>query len=843
MGTGPQDQSPAMLSLRMPSRARSSYIATVVAIFLVLAVMATLAAAIWIARTQAVEEWQQQIDNVSLVLAEQTAQEVKSAVLVLDSVAESMVGNDIFTEEQLRAQMGSAAWFASLRDKIQGLPQVDVATIVAANGDIINLTRAHPAPSPPINLADREYFQAHVQQPDLGVYISAPVRNRSNGQWTFYLSRRLNGPRGEFLGLVMVGFSSTFLSDFYQKINLGDGATVALYRRDAMLMARWPHDDARMGRVAATPPWPQAPAAQASLLDNGDVDGGASPLPRLAASRVIDKSLIITLSVTDKLYLAQWRRSSAALALAGAISVAAIVAAFLVLIRSLKRRERDMEEMRTLQASAEAANRAKSAFLTMMSHEIRTPLTAIIGFADMLQQGGTAAAREDAAAVISRNGHQLLDIINDILDLAKIEAGRLPLETLPYSPLDVARGVTATMGAQAQAKGISFTLHADGPMPGAVLGDPTRLRQILFNLCGNAVKFTEHGGVQLALAYDGAAGRLRCTVTDTGIGIDAAQRARLFQPFSQADAAVARKYGGTGLGLHLVQQLAQRMDGVVSVSSEAGWGAVFTVDIAAPAAPGAMLTPVAPVTAVATAAITAAPDAAPRRLRGTVLVAEDGADNRRLIGAYLTRLGLSWHAVENGALAVDAALAGRYDLVLMDIRMPVLDGVDAVQALRARGFTRPVIALTANVMADDLVRYAQAGFDRTIGKPIDFALFTATLAELMGEAQAEPDPLEARFDAELDAIRAAFTASLGPRLAELARLVAQADWGGAGDLAHQLKGAGGSFGYPGVSRCARLLESAAASQDGAAARAALAELLTLEELAGKIDGEIMRNRA
>ena len=219
---------------------RSSLIATLVAIFLVIAVIATLGAAIWIARTQAIEEWQQQIDNLSLVLAEQTAQEVRSAFVVLDSIADGMVGDDIFTEEQLRSRMSSAAWFASLRDKIQGLPQLDVATIAAANGDIVNLTRAHPAPAPPINLIDREYFQAHVQQPDLATYISAPVRNRSNGQWTFYLSRRLNGPNGEFLGLALVGFSSTVLSDFYQKINLGNGATVALYRQPQLIWLACP---------------------------------------------------------------------------------------------------------------------------------------------------------------------------------------------------------------------------------------------------------------------------------------------------------------------------------------------------------------------------------------------------------------------------------------------------------------------------------------------------------------------------------------------------------------------------------------------------------------------------
>ena len=830
---------------------RSSFTATIVAIFLVLAVIATFGAAIWIARNQAIEEWQQQIDNLSLVLAEQTGQEVRAAFLVLDSIAESMQGADIFTEEQMRAQMGSAAWFASLRDKIQGLPQVDVATITAANGDVINLSRGHPAPSPPINLFDRDYFQAFVQQPDLAINISAPVRNRSNGQWTFYLSRRLSGPKGEFLGLALVGFSSTTLADFYQKINLGDGATVALYRRDAMLMARWPQDEASMGRIVRS--GARARRGTPWLASSEADDAGHLRLPRLGASRLIDKfPLVIHVSVTDKLYLAQWRRFSAALALAGAISVAAIVAAFLVLIRSLKRREHDMEEMRGLKSVAEAANRAKSAFLAMMSHEIRTPLTAIIGFADMIDQhpkGKDSGARADAAAIISRNGHHLLDIINDILDISKIEAGRLQLEHLPFSPMEAADSVAALMAGQAAAKGIAFSLEAGSVMPSAVMGDPTRFRQILVNLCGNAVKFTEHGGVRVMLSFDAAGARLHCEVADTGIGIGAAEQARLFQPFTQADSAVARKYGGTGLGLHLVQQLVTGMGGAVAVSSTPGRGSVFRVEIAAPCAPGAAwLTPqdlaaALPATAPATLPSAAASPAAPASLHGHILVAEDGIDNRRLVGAFLDSLGLTHEAVENGRLAVELAASGRFDLILMDIRMPVLDGVEATEQLRSRGYMRPIVALTANLMEDDLARYAAAGIDRSIGKPIDFAALAAALAELLGQAAPSAPAAQAieLFDG-LDEIRAAFRASLAPRLGALAEHVAGGRWQDTGELAHQLRGAGGSFGYPGLSRCARVLETAAEQGDAVAAQAALQELLALEELSD-VSAAFMHDRA
>ncbi|WP_426113470.1 ATP-binding protein [Massilia sp. PWRC2] len=810
---------------------KSSRIATLAAIFLVLAVIATFGAAIWIARTQAVDEWQQQVDNLALVLSEQTAQEIKSAFIVLDSIAESMQGDDIFTDQQMRERMGSAAWHASLRDKISGLPQVDVATVAAANGDVVNLTRTYPPPQPAINLFDREYFQAHVQHPDLGMYISAPVRNRSNGQWTFYLSRRLSGPNGEFLGLALVGFSSTILADFYQKISLGEGATVALYRRDAMLMARWPHEDAGMGRIAGRMRGAGGGAWLANIDAVAKRAARAGALPRVGASRLIDKfPLLIHVSVTDQLYLAQWRRFSAALALAGTISVLAILAAFLVLILSLKRREHDMEEMRDLKAVAEAANRAKSAFLAMMSHEIRTPLTAIIGFADMLGRDGPAAQRRDSAAVIARNGHHLLTIINDILDISKIEAGRLQFEQLPFAPLEVANSVAAIMAGQAAGKGIDFRLEVTTPLPALVLGDPTRLRQILFNLCGNAVKFTEHGSVQLALAYDVASERLLCRVTDSGIGMSADQLALLFQPFTQADSAVARKYGGTGLGLYLVEQLALRMGGAVRVSSTPGRGSVFEVDMQAHCAPGAGW-----VEATASPPATAAATAAAPRLHGHLLLAEDSVDNRRLLGAFLDSLGLSHEAVDNGAHALELGSAKHFDLILMDIRMPVLDGLKATEALRARAVDTPIIALTANLMQEDLARYAAAGFDRSIGKPIDFAALGAAIASLLGQASpalpAAPAG-HAGMDAALAEIRADFTGSLPARLAQLAALLDTGALAEAAELAHQLRGAGGSFGYPALSRVARLVETAADAGDGAGATLALQQLMALPELAG-----------
>ncbi|MET0858470.1 MAG: ATP-binding protein [Telluria sp.] len=793
-----------------------------------LAVLAALAASIWFSRAQAVEEWRSHLDSLSLVLAEQASQEVSSAYLVLDSIAESVQASDVSNAADLRAKMASLAHFNSMRDKTRGLPQVDVATIVAANGDIINFTRSHPAPA--INLAERDYFQAHLKQPNVGVYISKPVRNKGNGQWTFYLSRRLNGPQGEFIGLALVGFSSTFLSDFYGRINLGNGATVSLYRRDFVLLARWPHTDSLMGK-------PNMGGSSYQVIEqmhkSHDVVETATPRPsaagervrRLGAVRLIGNyPLIINVTLTEALYLNQWRRFATALSLVGGFAALAMTAAFLFLIRSLKRRDRDMEQTRALKTVAEAASRAKSEFLAMMSHEIRTPLTAIIGFAEMMVKPQAAAASTNAGAVILRNGHHLLSIINDILDISKIEAGRLHIERLPFSPLELVQGVHSMMGAQAASKGIGFVVSVGYPFPSLVVGDPTRWKQILFNLCSNAIKFTELGLVELTLSYDRAGGTLACSVADTGIGISEAQRELLFQPFSQADSTVARKYGGTGLGLHLVSQLAAKMGGTVSVASELGHGARFEVVVDAPLA-------------AATTWLSEAPPlpTAPRlasalslRLRGHVLVAEDGPDNRLLIGAFLDGIGISYEVAEDGAQAAELALAGGFDLILMDMQMPVMDGIQATKLLRAAGFGRPIIALTANVMADDVERYIAAGCSDCVGKPIDFDALGQLLARLL-EQHGTPAASLLLIDGYA-AIRLKFEQSLTPRLAQLAQDVGACRWSEAADLAHQLKGSAGSFGYPGVTRAAGELEKAARGADSSAAGAALAHLLALDEL-------------
>ena len=808
----------------MPGKSRSSRLAIVVGAFLVCAIIVSACASVWVARRQAIEEWRAQLSNLSLILAEQTSQELTSAYLILDSIVESVQGADVGSDAQLRGRMAAPEIYAGMRDKKRAVPQIDVATIVAANGDVVNFTRSFPAP--PINLADRDYFQEHVKNPNLGVFISKPVRNKGNQQWTFYLSRRLNGAHGEFIGLALVGFSSGFLSNFYQKISLGEGASVTLYRRDFTVLARWPQLDALMGQVNRTG---SSYTVIEEMKKSNDVLVTSGPrfaqqgqeIYRMGAPRLIDKyPLIINITVTEDLFLSQWRQLAVVIAAITGCSVAAIVVAFLLLLKSLKRREADMAVTLRLKTEAEAASRAKSEFLAMMSHEIRTPLTSIIGFAELLDG--------EAGGIILRNGQHLLSIINDILDISKIEAGRLLLEQMAFSPLDIVAGVESMMRAQARSKGIAFEVDVAYPLPALVVADATRWKQILFNLCSNAIKFTELGTVRLSLRYDAAERQLVCVVADTGIGIAAQHMALLFQPFSQADSAIARKYGGTGLGLHLVRQLAEKMGGQVGASSVPGQGSRFEVGVAAHAGaePWLQRAPDAPAQA------RPAPPTLARRLRGRVLVAEDGPDNRKLIGAFLDKLGLRYELVGNGMEAVERALGGDFDLVLMDVQMPLLDGIGATRTLRAAGYGAPIIALTANVMAEDVQRYLESGCTRCVGKPIDFNFLVQCLAELLpGDAGGEwTAPSEAEALPGFGAIKRAFEDGLPGRLAQLQALAAGADWDALREQVHMLKGSAGSFGYPRVTELARALEQALERGDTAGVGALVRQLLALDEI-------------
>lgn len=391
--------------------------------------------------------------------------------------------------------------------------------------------------------------------------------------------------------------------------------------------------------------------------------------------------------------------------------------------------------------AAELANEAKSRFLANMSHEIRTPLTSILGYADeLLTDDLSEAETRQAVDMVARNGRHLLELVNDILDLSKIEADRLSVEIMDVSPATIASDVVSTLRGKADEKQLDLQVRFRGDIPETIQSDPTRLRQILTNLVGNAIKFTTEGSVQVWLSMSPRSvdvsrvetdensspetqSLLHFDVVDTGVGITPKQIEQLFQPFTQADSTTTRKFGGTGLGLTISRTLARLLGGDVTVQSVLNRGSTFTASVGTGPLDGVKLFAEDELKNNASQYGAAAPQT-DLRLDSRVLLAEDAPDNRLLVSRILERYGASVITAEDGRQAVDQALAAHaagtpFDVILMDMQMPILDGCGATRELRKAGYTRPIIALTANILQSDLQDCLDAGCDAHPPKPIN----------------------------------------------------------------------------------------------------------------------------
>jgi signal transduction histidine kinase/DNA-binding NarL/FixJ family response regulator len=490
--------------------------------------------------------------------------------------------------------------------------------------------------------------------------------------------------------------------------------------------------------------------------------------------------------------------------------------------------ERTRDLARANEALA-AASRSKSEFLANMSHEIRTPMAAVLGYADLLLDHDLdASERLGHVQTIRRNGEHLLELINDILDLSKIEAGKASVESIPCSPSRIVVDVASLMRVRAAEKSLWFEIDYLTPVPDVIAGDPTRLRQILTNLVGNAIKFTERGGVRILVRCDDRdAGRPRISfcVADTGVGLTGEQIAGLFRPFTQADSSTTRRFGGTGLGLTICQRFARMLGGDITVESVPDQGSAFTLTVETGSLEGVMMHEDLEEAGVSTPepALTPAIEGLLAGFR--VLLAEDGRDNQRLISTHLRHAGAAVSIVENGQAAVESALdafaAGEpFHVVLMDMQMPVVDGYGATASLRALRYRGAIVALTAHAMAGDRARCLTAGCDDYLSKPIKRAELVETVLRTAarGEGRRDdraPAPPAALLVSELagepgmDEILDEFVTALPERAAALLRAADGADREALGHLAHQLKGSAGSYGFTPITTAAAELERAA----------------------------------
>jgi PAS domain S-box-containing protein len=472
------------------------------------------------------------------------------------------------------------------------------------------------------------------------------------------------------------------------------------------------------------------------------------------------------------------------------------------------------DELSQAKELADAASKAKSDFLSNMSHEIRTPLTAIIGFSEaLLSSDFEEEERKKLTATIVRNGKHLQQIINDILDLSKIEASELKTEQIVTSLFVMMAEIDSLFAVSAREKGLDFSINYHFPLPDRIMTDPTYLKQVLINLCSNAIKFTHKGHVVVNVSCDDKFRTIRFDVIDSGIGMTAEEVQHVFNPFTQADSTTTRKYGGTGLGLSISNSLASALNGKLTCVSQEGEGSCFTLAINNERTDET--TVINSIEDVNIQAEIPYVDSEIKHLTGNVLLVEDNADNQQLVAMYVGKTGAHLDIAENGRQGVDMALANNYDLVLMDMQMPVLDGLEAITILRRQGYTRPVVSLTANAMKSTREKCVTAGADNYLVKPIDLKQFYDTMNKYLTEIDETADPTVETETDDCDksntfyssprflAIVERFKKKLPDMVVELSDAVRTENWDLVKEKSHDLKGIGGAMGFPQITEIAR----------------------------------------
>ena len=672
--------------------------------------------------------------NIASALDQNISASIQKIDLMLravdDELEREMVGGGI-DDDRMNAFMAR---------QMRRLPEIEALRASQSDGLVIlgNEIRRQNQ----LNITERDYFTALRDDPDSGLIVTKPLIGKVSHHYVILFARRYLDPQGHFAGVTYATIAVDHFYGMMSQFDVGAAGMVALRDTDLGLISRRPTlTGGTLGDIGAKGTSPEL----AQRISSGELAGTyhtqKSPdgIERTYSFRHVQNApMLAFVGVASSDYLSDWRGE--------AIKSAAIALGFMILslvsggnlfrlLQQAEKREQALQEgereLIRAKSAAEAASLAKSRFLATMSHEIRTPMNGILGMAQLLMTPDLAPSeREEYVQVILHSGQTLLTLLNDILDLSKIEADKIELESIPFTPRDIVRECLALFAKAAADKALRLESEAD-PAGGLTFrGDPGRLRQMLSNLISNAVKFTERGRITLslkAIERDERGILLEFSVSDTGIGIPADKKSLLFTPFSQIDSSTTRQFGGTGLGLSIVRYLAERMGGSAGFDSTEGQGSRFWFRIRAeqraavrPAPPGRTEEqwPAAP---------------APQEVQRRLLVVEDNVTNRTVITAMLKKLGFAFDTAVNGQEALTLIEAGsEADLVLMDCQMPVMDGLEATRRIRAweqeTGKPRlPIIALTASAFEEDRDRCLAAGMDDFLTKPLVLRQLTKAL--------------------------------------------------------------------------------------------------------------------
>jgi signal transduction histidine kinase/DNA-binding response OmpR family regulator len=765
----------------------------------------------------------------SLMLVEEADRSFKSVDLVLSSIGDYLGRREVTDSASYQRIMSDQATHLLLKEKITGLPQIDAVTMINAQGKLINFSRYWPIPD--VNVSDRDYFKALKADPNLETFISAPIQNRGSGTWNIYIARRLNDPNGEFMGLLLGAMSLQYFENFFASTSLGVGSSVSLVREEGTLLASYPQSE-NIGKQSSG-------TGQRALAAGGNIrDLSANDQTmRIRSARMLPNyPVLVEVAQTEDNVLRSWRGMAELLGAMSLVSTIVVLIAVFVIARWWKKQEQ-------LTQAAEAANAAKSAFLAMMSHEIRTPMNAVLGLTSTLLETNLDAEQRGSLLAVHDAGDNLLRILNDILDFSKLEAGRLSLEHIAFSPEALVQNTLSIIGPRASAKGLVIRSVNDSVLPLALKGDAGRIRQVLLNLLSNAVKFTATGEVVVStrcLAQDGKLATIEWAVSDTGIGIAPENIGNLFANFVQADNSISRRFGGSGLGLAICKRLVEQMGGEIKVISTRGQGSTFRFSLTLPVAEHMALTEHDDQTVYAELKTRIAALGRPLR----VLIVDDDATNRLVAAKMLKEFEVQNNMACDGVEAITAASSFSYDVILMDIRMPEMDGLQATRTIRARGGrlqTVPIIAFTANAFAEDVEACHEAGMNDLVVKPVRKKVMVEAILRVLSShtTAADTDPavvapplvpaeipstdapspfdrkvfdnlvLEIGKETALETL-SLFVQETEDRLKLLRKLSGDAYRSKIEREAHSLKSAAGTFGLRAVAQLARALERDAA---------------------------------